>query len=317
MIYRANDKYNAVLTQGYTLGDTILYVNTVPTNVPTIVVLDPGTDDEIVLEVTNKTASTLTGVTKLRGASVNHLSGTNVICLINEEFVNQYANAVTSAESMSSIIYGVDGGSTDDYSISLVPAPTSYTNLIGVPIVFKANTANTGACTININSLGVKTIKKNISSDLVTGDILVGQITTLIYDGTYFQLVSVPPSVVYPSTTQTLTNKRITKKIVSTTSYTTDTGTALNADVCDEFIITAQAGDLKFNNPSGTPTEGQQLIIRIKDSGSPRALTYDTQFRAIGVTLPTTTVTSKTHYLGCVFNSTDTKWDVLAIGAEA
>ena len=117
--------------------------------------------------------------------------------------------------------------------------------------------------------------------------------------------------------TQTLTNKRINPRLVTTTSYTTDTGTSLNIANCDQFEITAQAGALKFNNPGGTPTGGQKLIIRIKDNGTARALTYDTQFRAIGVTLPTTTVKSKTLYMGFIYNATDTKWDCVAVGQEA
>jgi hypothetical protein len=36
----------------------------------------------------------------------------------------------------------------------------------------------------------------------------------------------------------------------------------------------------------------------------------------MGVTLPTTTVISKTVYLAMVFNNDDTKWDVLAVGQE-
>lgn len=125
-------------------------------------------------------------------------------------------------------------------------------------------------------------------------------------------------SVVIPtiSSTSTFTNKRINKRIVSITSYTTDTGTSLDISTTDVFIITAQATALKFNNPTGTPTEGQGLIIRIKDNGTPRALTYDTQFRAIGNALPTTTILSKTLYMGFIFNSTDTKWDLIAITQE-
>jgi len=117
--------------------------------------------------------------------------------------------------------------------------------------------------------------------------------------------------------TLTFTNKRINTRVVSTTSYTTDTGTSLTVADCDEFVITAQAGALKFNNPGGTPTEGQKLIIRIKDNGTARALTYDTQFRAMGTALPSTTVISKTLYLGFIFNNTDTKWDLVATAQEA
>lgn len=117
--------------------------------------------------------------------------------------------------------------------------------------------------------------------------------------------------------TVTLTNKRINPRIVTAASYTTDTGTSLDVSTCDQFVITAQAGALKFNNPSGTPTEGQKLLVRIKDNGTARALTYDTQFRAMGNALPTTTVLSKTLYLGFIFNSTDTKWDLVGTAQEA
>ena len=63
-------------------------------------------------------------------------------------------------------------------------------------IRFKANTANTGAATLNVNSLGAKTIKKNVSQDLETGDISANQIITVVYDGTNFQLQSIPSSFV-------------------------------------------------------------------------------------------------------------------------
>lgn len=109
----------------------------------------------------------------------------------------------------------------------------------------------------------------------------------------------------------------IIPRVVTAASYTTDTGTSLSCDTADQFQVTAQAGALKFNNPSGTCSAGQKLIIRVKDDGTARALTYDTQFRAIGITLPTTTVISKTTYIGFVYNATDTKWDGLATGTEA
>lgn len=119
------------------------------------------------------------------------------------------------------------------------------------------------------------------------------------------------------ASTDTLTNKRNQPRIVSATSYTTDTGTSLDFSTCDFFIVTAQAGALKFNNPSGTPVHGEKIIIRVKDNGTARALTYDTQYRAVGVTLPTTTVISKTTYLGGIWNATDTKLDIIAVAQEA
>lgn len=105
--------------------------------------------------------------------------------------------------------------------------------------------------------------------------------------------------------------------VLSAASYTTDTGTSLNMDNLDEFIITAQAGALLFNSPGGTLVQGRTLIIRIKDNGTARALTWNSVFRAMGTALPSTTVLSKTLYLGFKYNSTDSKWDLIASAQEA
>jgi hypothetical protein len=106
--------------------------------------------------------------------------------------------------------------------------------------------------------------------------------------------------------TQTLTNKRISKRIVTATSYTTST--TINSDITDIYEITAQAGALLFNNPSGTPTNGQMMLVQMKDNATARALTYGTQFSSLGDTLPTTTTISKWLYFIVQWNSTDSKW---------
>lgn len=114
--------------------------------------------------------------------------------------------------------------------------------------------------------------------------------------------------------TQTITNKRVNPRVTSTTSSSTPTP---NADTDDIYILTALAAGATFGSPTGTPVNGQRLLIRVKDNGTARTLAYNAIYRAIGVTLPTTTVISKTLYLGCIYNSADTKWDVLAVGQEA
>ncbi len=88
----------------------------------------------------------------------------------------------------ASFIYGADGGGSDAYAVTLTNAPTSY--IAGMVVNFKANTINTGAATLNCNSLGAKTIKKNYNADLEDGDIQPNQIVTVIYDGTNFQMLS-------------------------------------------------------------------------------------------------------------------------------
>jgi hypothetical protein len=110
-----------------------------------------------------------------------------------------------------------------------------------------------------------------------------------------------------------ITTADISTSVQSVTSSATVTATSTN----DLVKITAQAEALTLANPSGAFTEGQPLIIRIKDNGTARAISYGAKFRAIGVTLPTTTVISKTLYLGVIYNSTDDKFDILGINQEA
>jgi hypothetical protein len=200
MAYLANDKYEATLSSGYTTGQTTLYVSAVPDNVPTIIVAAKGTDNETVFSVTGKTVNSLTGVARLRGANVNLDATTPITCLNNEEFVNQYENSAQSAEAIASLIYAVDGGSTDDYAISLDPAPSEYAE--GLTIAFKANTANTGTATLDVNSLGQVAIKKNTDKALESGDIEADSVVIVVYDGTNFQLQT--PSSKDPYRTITL-----------------------------------------------------------------------------------------------------------------
>jgi len=112
----------------------------------------------------------------------------------------------------------------------------------------------------------------------------------------------------------TFTNKRFTKRVQTVTSSATVTPSFTSDDM---VTITAQADGLTLANPSGEGTQGQQIIIRIKDNATARSIAYGTQYRAIGVTLPTTTVVSKTTYLGGTWNSTDSKLDITAVAQEA
>lgn len=87
--------------------------------------------------------------------------------------------------------FGVDAGSNDTYVVTLAPAPAAY--VTGEHYRFKANTANTGVCTVNFNSLGAKAIKKaagGITTDLADNDIRAGQWVDLVYDGTNMQMQS-------------------------------------------------------------------------------------------------------------------------------
>jgi len=101
------------------------------------------------------------------------------------------------------------------------------------------------------------------------------------------------------------------KRISTITSSATPTP---NANSTDVFTVTALAAGATFAAPTGTPAEGQMLIIRIKDNATARTLAWNAIYRASSdLALPTTTIISKTLYLGFIYNFTDTKWDLLAL----
>lgn len=120
-------------------------------------------------------------------------------------------------------------------------------------------------------------------------------------------------AVTTASKTQTLTNKRITKRIVTATD---DATAVIDVDVTDQYQLTAIANDTTVST-TGTPTAGQTLIIRLKDAGVSKNLTWDAVFNAVGVTLPTATTAGKTHYIGCIYNATSSKFDAVATAVEA
>jgi hypothetical protein len=64
----------------------------------------------------------------------------------------------TNVDEVSAVQFCLDAGANDTYACNLSPAITAY--VIGTMYRFKANTANTGAASINFNGVGALTIKK-------------------------------------------------------------------------------------------------------------------------------------------------------------
>jgi hypothetical protein len=105
--------------------------------------------------------------------------------------------------------------------------------------------------------------------------------------------------------------------IAVTTIASSSTPTPTRTTTRTKLNITALAANATFGAPSGTPSDGDSLIIRVKDNGTARTLAFNAIYRALGVSLPTTTVISKTMYLAMIYNAADSKWDVLAVNNEA
>lgn len=139
-----------------------------------------------------------------------------------------------------------------------------------------------------------------------------------VKNGVKFPDDTVQATAYSTSSTETLTNKRISPRVTSAGS-TSGTLTP-NGNTSDVFNAFGLTGAITLAAPSGTPTDGQRLILRFEDNGTGRGITWTTSsgaYRAVGVTLPTTTVASKAIYVGCIYNSTDTFWDVIATVTQA
>jgi len=115
-----------------------------------------------------------------------------------------------------------------------------------------------------------------------------------------------------------LTAKGITElRLPRTFSTTTTTTLSTNSDLLDEVIVTNLASNITISNPTGTPVDGQKLIIRITSDATIRTITWGSLFFPLGTALPINTVASKTLYVGCMYNVVTSKWDVLGTIQEA
>ncbi len=115
--------------------------------------------------------------------------------------------------------FSADTGSTNAYVLTLPGLSAYYT---GMMVWFKPVNGNTGACTINVNTLGAKSLVRPGGVALTSGDITAGALICAVYDGTNFQLISLlAANLVHLTATQTLTNKTLTSPILTTPKFAT------------------------------------------------------------------------------------------------
>lgn len=118
--------------------------------------------------------------------------------------------------------------------------------------------------------------------------------------------------VVTEAATETLTAKRITPRVVTMADAASVTPTSDTADI-NIFSSSQVAGTLTVNAPSGTPTDGQKLILRLKSTNAQTYSFNATYAFSTSVTAPTTLAAGKTDYIGLLWDATNTKWDVASV----
>lgn len=107
------------------------------------------------------------------------------------EFQLTYTTTANVANSNLNAWGGTAGGTANAITATTSPTLSAYS--AGQLVSFIANATNTGATTVNLDSLGAKNIyKRSLSGPvaLVGGEIVSGNIVVLEYDGTEFQLIT-------------------------------------------------------------------------------------------------------------------------------
>jgi hypothetical protein len=269
-------------------------------------------------------------LTSITGIQVTTALGYTPYNATNPAGYTTNTGTVTSVTGTSPLVSS--GGNTPDISLAANYGDTQNP--------YASKTANFVLAAPN-GSAGTPTFRAVVAEDIptlnqnttgtaanVTGTVAVANggtgATTLtglvLGNGTSAMTAVTAPSgaVVGTTDTQTLTNKRVNPRAVAAGS-TSGTLTP-NGDTTDVFNAFGLTGAITVATPSGTPVDGQRLMLRFEDNGTGRAITWTTSsgaYRVVGVTLPTTTVASKITYVGCIYNSTDIFWDVIAVATQA
>jgi len=150
-----------------------------------------------------------------------------------------------------------------------------------------------------------------ISNAFTAGSIELGHATDTTLSRSAAGVLAVE-GVVVPtiSSTNTLTNKRRTRRLATTNAPgATPTTNSDNVDVMS-FTGLNTAITSMTTNLSGTPVDGDLLEFRFTDDGTARAITWGASFAATTVALPTTTVISTILRVG--FEYSGSTWKCIA-----
>ena len=181
-------------------GGTILVNRSQVTVADTNLTLTDNATNYIVYDyLTNVVSVNTTGVglVKVTVTVTSGVIGTPTYNVIKESYADPYVPdlALVAPEVQKQTwVYATATGAVNTYAITLTPAITSYQ--AGQKFTFKANLANTGTATLNVNGLGAKTIKKlGGTTNLASGDIAINQMVEVEYNGTDFDMQSPVASV--------------------------------------------------------------------------------------------------------------------------
>lgn len=331
--YVANDAFAAETHEG-ALDKLTLIAQDLRRDVDRSMQLDKETADAVSTIMPVPEANAFVGWNASADALVNFtttLTGTAVTPFIATLVDDTSAAAARAtlealAEDLDQDRHATSSG-TNTITLTLDPARTAYT--AGDIVTFKAGGTNTGAVTLNVNSLGAKTVQFR-GAALAAGDITANNFVVCGYDGTQFQMLS---PVVKPTraslgldttddpTFSDVTADSLTLAAVNAITSTNANFTKLAKQRWLEDFFEARYFDLQAHNPkviNGTlswwPKHGNLDWIASQNAGDIDLLAVDWRD---GTTLKTYTSSDFSQLGGKTLTSIAAGHAVVVVGTTA
>ena len=185
------------------------------------------------------------------------------------------AGAVNSTHVVPGpIAYVATTGSANAYVAAPSPALTALTT--GAWLLLKLSFTNTGAATLNVNSLGAKSLKKLADQDVEAGDLRSGDIVEVRYDGTNWLLAE-----------PALPNRLYAELAGSVNAYTaTVAGVTINAnsDLVGRVLVLKVGAAITNTGASTLNVNGKGAVAIKNPAGSDVAAGDLTAARFVAVT---------------------------------
>lgn len=177
--------------------------------------------------------------------------------LLDGTSANHAASLSQVQSGVVSLIQSISGA--DTITGLLVPSLLAYA--AGQTFRFVSAGANTGAVTLNINSLGAKSIAKLGTTALTANDIPSGAVVEVIYDGTQFQLIGLAATSLNPANNYQVTNLNYTGTLIGSTGILNIGSGQLYKDASGNVGIGTAAPSQKLQVTGGNIyTSGGQII---------------------------------------------------------
>lgn len=158
------------------------------------------------------------------------------------------------------------GGTANDLTLTLSPAPSGYVTHMG--IYFKATATNTGAVQVDVNGLGYREIRKVSGGSIVSlagGDLVNGAYYHAVWDGTRFVLIGAGGGGV----TSVSGTDGLTGTVTSTGNISIDTNNSLGVGSVAMLVYLSST-----NVANGDTVTGNLAAYGFRVSGGSLTITF-------------------------------------------